>query len=114
MRVKKKGKSFMKKNYHKSLYPSKADGSIPAFKTYEEEVIFWDSHDVTDFEKETEDVDIVFELDKPREASLVLRLQKAFKDQLKRIAKRKGLDVSALARMWLLEKMHETTAATSR
>lgn len=103
----------MKKNYHKLLYPSKADGSIPAFKTYEEEANFWDTHSVTDFEDETEDVDIVFDLDKPREASLVLRLQKAFKVQLKKIAKSKGLDVSALARMWLLEKMKETSASSA-
>ncbi len=35
---------------------------IPTFKNYEEEVKFWDSHHITDFEGETEDVDIVFEL----------------------------------------------------
>ena len=104
----------MKKNYHKSLYPSTADGSIPAFKTYEEEANFWDTHSITDFEDETEDVDIVFDLDKPREASLVLRLQKVFKVRLKKIAKSKGLDVSALARMWLLEKIKETTTSAPR
>lgn len=104
----------MKGKYKGPLYPSEVDGRIPAFKTYEEEANFWDTHSFTEFEDQLEDVDIVFDLDKPREASLVLRLQKAFKDQLKRIAKRKGLDVSALARMWLLEKMHETTSASSR
>ena len=49
-----------------SLYPSKSDGKIPAFNSYEEEANFWDTHNVTDFEDETEDVDIVFELNKPR------------------------------------------------
>lgn len=103
----------MKGKYKGPLYPSEADGRIPAFKTYEDEAIFWDTHSFTEFEDQLEDVDIVFDLDKPRGASLVLRLQKAFKDQLKKIAKSKGLDVSALARMWLLEKMQETTSATS-
>lgn len=101
----------MKKNYHKSLYPSKTDGSIPAFKTYEEEVRFWDSHDVTDFEEETEDVDIVFDLDKPREESLILRLQKSFKRALAKTAMRRGLNVSTLARMWLMEKLQEDARA---
>ncbi len=104
----------MKGKYKGPLYPSKADGKIPAFKTYEEEASFWDKHSFTEFEDQLEDVDIVFDLDKPREASLVLRLQKAFKVQLKKIAKSKGLDVSALARMWLLEKMKETTTSVSR
>ena len=78
---------------------------IPKFKNYEEEAHFWDTDSITDFEDETEDVDIVFELDKPREESLVLRVQKGFKDKLTRFARRKGLNVSTLARMWLMEKM---------
>lgn len=39
----------------------KKKSKIPKFKTYEEEAKFWDTHSVTDFEDETEDVDIVFE-----------------------------------------------------
>lgn len=97
----------MTKNYKGPKYPTKADGKIPAFKSYEEEANFWDTHSITEFEDQTEDVEIVFELDKPRKASLVLRLQKAFKDNLKKIAHKKGLDVSTLARMWLMEKAHE-------
>lgn len=98
----------MKKKYLGPKYPTKADGKIPAFKSYEEEANFWDTHSIIDFEDQTEDVEIIFELDKPREASLVLRLQKAFKDRLKKIARSKGLDVSTLARMWLMEKANET------
>ena len=98
----------MKGKYLGPKYPTKADGKIPAFNSYEEEADFWDTHSFTEFEDQTEDVDIVFELDKPREASLVLRLQKAFKDKLKKIARSKGLDVSTLARMWLMEKANET------
>ena len=94
MQVKKKGRIYMKKKT-----------KIPKFETYEEEAHFWDTHSITDFEDETEDVDIVFELDKPREESLVLRVQKGFKDKLTRFARRKGLNVSTLARMWLMEKM---------
>jgi len=81
---------------------------IPKFKDYKEEAEFWDTHSLADYWDRWEDVDLVFELDKPREASLVLRLQKAFKNRLKKIARGKGLDVSTLARMWLMEKANET------
>ena len=47
---------------------------IPKFKNYKEEAEFWDTHSLADYWDEWKDVDLVFELDKPREASLVLRL----------------------------------------
>ena len=78
---------------------------IPKFKTIAEEAEFWDTHEFTEFEDELKDVDIVFELDKPREESLVLRVQKGFKNRLTKLARSKGLNVSTLARMWLMEKM---------
>ncbi len=78
---------------------------IPKFKTYEEEAHFWDTHSVTDFKDETEDVGIVFELDKPRDETLMVRIQKDFKEKLEKVARSKGLNVSTLARMWLMEKL---------
>lgn len=75
--------------------------------TYEEEANWWDTHDVTDFEDETEDVEIIFDLKKPRDETLIIRLQKDIKDKLERIANSRGLNMSALARMWLLEKLRE-------
>ena len=94
MRAKRKGEKFMPKRKSR----------IPNFKTYAEEANFWDTHDITDFEDETKEVDIVFELDKPRDETLILRLQKDFKKRLEYIARSKGLNVSTLARMWLMEK----------
>lgn len=78
---------------------------IPKFKTYREEARFWDTHSVTDFEHETENVDIVFELNKPRDETLIVRLQKGFKEKLEKTARSKGLNVSTLARMWLMERL---------
>lgn len=40
-------------------------------------------------------------------AILVIRLSKDEKDKLKKIAISKGLGVSVLARMWLMEKLQE-------
>lgn len=78
---------------------------IPKFKTLEEEAKFWDTHSITDFEDETQDVDIVFELSKPREETLILRVQKDLKEKLARVARKKGLNVSSLSRIWLMEKL---------
>ena len=86
----------------------KKKNRIPKFKTYEEEARFWDTHSVTDFIDETENVDIVFELDKPRDETLIVRLQKDFKDKLEKTARSKGLNVSTLARMWLTEKLQSS------
>ena len=83
---------------------------IPKFKTIAEEAEFWDTHDITDFEDEAEEVEIVFDLDQPRDATLVLRVQKKVKDELTKLARRKGLNVSSLARMWLLEKLESRRA----
>ncbi|OGM13405.1 hypothetical protein A3D84_01710 [Candidatus Woesebacteria bacterium RIFCSPHIGHO2_02_FULL_42_20] len=83
----------------------KIKSKIPKFRSYEEEANFWDTHEFIDFENELEDVDIVFELDKPRSETLILRVQKGFKNNLEKIARSKGLNVSTLARMWLMEKM---------
>ena len=94
MQVKKKGRIYMKKKT-----------KIPKFETYEEEAHFWDTHNVTDFKDETENVDIVFELSKPRNETLMVRIQKDFKEKLEKVARSKGLNVSTLARMWLMEKL---------
>lgn len=73
--------------------------------SYKEEANWWDSHDFTEFWDELEDVDIVFELNKPRTESLVLRVQKNIKEKLEKVARSKGLNISTLARMWLMEKL---------
>lgn len=73
--------------------------------SYKEEAEWWDKHEFTEFWDELEDVDIVFELDKPRTESLVLRIQKDIKEKLEKVARSKGLNVSTLARMWLMEKL---------
>lgn len=40
--------------YQGPEYPTQAHGSIPAFNSYEEEAAFWDTHDFTEFQQETE------------------------------------------------------------
>ena len=80
---------------------------IPKFKNYEEEVNFWDTHSFADYWDELKDVDLVVELTKPREETLILRVQKNLKRKLAIIAKKRGINVSSLARIWLMEKLRQ-------
>ncbi len=73
--------------------------------SYKEESEWWDKHDLTEFWDELEDVNVIVELDKPRTESLVLRIQKDIKEKLQKVARSKGLNISTLARMWLMEKL---------
>ena len=75
--------------------------------SYKEEANWWDSHDFTEFWDVTEEVDMVFELDKPRDETIILRVQKQVKDSLDKFARSLGLNLSTLARMWLMEKLQE-------
>ncbi len=88
----------------------KKKSKFPDFNkmSYEEEANWWDTHDLGDYWDELEDVDIVFDLKKPRDQTLILRLQKELKDRLERVARSRGLNISTLARMWLIEKLRES------
>jgi len=99
MLLKKKGEGYMKKK--KGL-------KFPNFNkmTYEEEAKWWDTHDLGDYWDEMEDVEIVFDLEKPKEETLVLRLQKETKAKLETEARKKGINVSSLARLWLTQRLH--------
>lgn len=78
---------------------------IPKFKSLEEEARFWDTHSFADYWDEFGNVDLVVDLQKPKEEILVLQVQKDIKDKLEKIAKNKGLNISSLARLWLMERL---------
>ena len=82
--------------------------------SYKEEAEWWDSHDWGEFWDELEDVDIVVELEKPRDETIVLRVQKQVKDRLDKFARGLGLNLSTLARMWLMEKLQENSRGRIR
>ena len=81
---------------------------IPLFKNSQEAADWWDTHDVTNYLDELKPVEIDFQLEKPKEENIVVRLQKPVKEQLERIARRKGLNISSLTRMWIMEKLQST------
>jgi hypothetical protein len=87
-------------------------GKLPDFSkmSREEEAQWWDTHDVTDYLDELEPVEVQFDLEKPREETVVFRLHAGVKQYLEGLARRKGLNLSSLIRMWVMEKMQSKRA----
>ena len=81
------------------------ENKIPKFKSVEEEAKFWDTHSFADHWDEFKPVDIVVELAKPKEETLLVRMNKELKKKLEKKAEAKGLKPSSLARIWLTEKL---------
>ena len=78
---------------------------IPKFTSREEEAKFWDTHSFADYWDEFEPVDVVVELSKPKEETLILRVNKDVKKKLEQKAKDKGVTISTLARILLTDKL---------
>jgi predicted DNA binding CopG/RHH family protein len=77
---------------------------IPQIDSIEELAQFWDTHDLTDFEDELEEVtETVFE--RKSETVMKIRLQPQEIEAVKRIAQLKGIGDSDLIREWVLEKI---------
>src|SRR5688500_13447771 len=89
----------------RSLSMTMKKSKIPKFKSIEEEANFWDIHSFADYWDEFKPVDVVVELSKPKEETLVLRLSKDVKQKLEQKAKAKGLTPSSLVRMMLIEQL---------
>ena len=79
---------------------------LPQTDSIRELAQFWDTHDLTDFEEQLEEVtEPVFERPAGTELTIHFRPQEA--ETIKRIAESKGVVQEALLREWVLEKLHE-------
>ena len=79
--------------------------SLPQTDSIQELAKFWDSHDLTDFKDELEEVtEPVFE----RASAITLHLQTDEAKTVHELAKSKGLADEQLIREWVLEKIHAT------
>jgi len=73
--------------------------------TREEEAAWFDTHDLGEYWDEMKPVDLVVELSRPKEETLVLRVNRDVKRKLEDVAKGRGVTTSTLARMLLTEKL---------
>ncbi len=75
---------------------------LPQTDSIQELTQFWDTHDLTDFEDELEEVaEPIFE----RATMLTLRLEPGEAEAVKRMAESQGLADVDLIRGWVLEKI---------
>ena len=79
------------------------DLEIPKTDSIQELAHFWDTHDLTDFEDQLEEVrEAVFE----RQAVIRIRLEPEEAEVVKELAKSQGVPHSDLVRQWVLERIH--------
>ena len=81
---------------------------IPKFKSLKAEARFWDTHDVTDYLDDLELVEAEVYLQKNKQEILTVRVQPELKTRLGRIAQTYGVNLSTLARIWLIDKLKES------
>jgi len=75
---------------------------IPQIDSIQELARFWDTHDLTDFEDELEEVrEIVFERNTVR-----IRFRADEVEVIKNLARARGISDSNLIREWVLERIH--------
>jgi predicted DNA binding CopG/RHH family protein len=78
---------------------------IPHTDSLAELARFWDTHDLTDFEDELEEVhEPIFE--RRTEETVTIHLPTKEVEAVKRMAQAKGIGHTALIREWVLEKLH--------
>ena len=76
---------------------------LPQTDSIQELARFWDTHDLTDFEDQLEEVtQPVFE----RQTVIPLSLESAEAEAVRKIAKSKGVREAELIRRWVREKIH--------
>ena len=99
-----------KRTYKGPGYPTKEHGSIPAFNSYEEEAVFWDTHDFTDLEAETEPAKVVAA--RGFSSKVEVRLEPDTDHELEALALKKGMKKSTLIRTWILERLDQERQAS--
>ncbi len=78
---------------------------IPQFKSIQEEAMFWDTHDITDYWGDMKEVDIEFIPQKRKDESLTIRLEPELKERLGVIAQKNRVSISTIARLWLIDRL---------
>ncbi|HET9661895.1 MAG TPA: CopG family antitoxin [Thermomicrobiales bacterium] len=83
-------------------YPTPARGKVPAFKSLQEEMEFWDTHDTVDF---ADDLSEATYTPAKKDAPITIRLDFADRTRLKAEAEKMGIGPSTLARIWIKERL---------
>ena len=82
---------------------------LPSTNSIEELAKFWDTHDLTDFEGDLEEVSEPVFVQKEG-TSLRIELQPTEVEHLRKIARSKRVKDSTLIRQWIVERLHESSS----
>jgi predicted DNA binding CopG/RHH family protein len=81
---------------------------LPIFANEQEEAEFWATHDATEFLDDSQPVEVTFVDARPPKTQIALRLDPETLDNLKTVARHKGVDYQTLIRAWIVERLsHE-------
>ena len=80
---------------------------FPNTDSVQELARFWDTHDLTDFESDLEEVPRAVFV-RVRGTSLTIDLQPTEVQHLKQVARSKGLTETAVVRHWILERLRKS------
>ena len=87
-----------------------ARATLPEFKSLEEEVEFWETHDLTDYRHYWREAkDVKMELGTRR-----LRLEDELAQKISEVARQRGVAMETLANLWLQQKLAETQKRDER
>lgn len=86
---------------------AKRKSSISKATTYQEMGEFWDTHDTTDYEDQTFEVE--FEVDLKSEVTY-LPLEKTLSSRMRALAKQRGVSPETLLNLWIQEKLQKEAA----
>ncbi len=85
---------------------------IPETDSIEELARFWDTHDLTDFDDQLEEVAVpVFQ--RRSERTVSVPLDAAEVEAVERIARTQGVEVGALIHDWIVEKLSQVLRTPS-
>ena len=86
---------------------------LPKTDSIDELARFWDTHDLTDFEDDLEQVgEPVFV--RTKGTSLSIDLQPAEAQRLTKIAQAKGVKETSVVRQWVVERLRQSKDTTRR
>jgi|SRR5581483_3259261 len=91
---------------------NEAEGADPGVQERREEAAFWDTHDFADYWDEWKPVRVRFA--KNLSEGITIRLDPETLGMLRQAARKKGLGPTTLARMWILERLHDSGASLHR
>jgi len=95
------------------LVTNEPRSSMSQSRSHEEMAAFWDTHDATDFDAQTHEVPMQFDL---RSRRHYLAIDPEVLTRLRQAATARGLSVESLANLWLQERLLTSTvnAASAR